>query len=125
MFLVVISEKKTTKHKNNTRHAKLPRAFDRLDLSTGEYTPLCYVPEHCFNACGISPETNEIFCREKCLNIAVFDGKGRDEIGVGLGFSWFGRMPFVMDRNIWRFFFQKEFLNLCAAGGFYKGGWFQ
>eukprot|EP00434_Breviolum_minutum_P033273 symbB.v1.2.029444.t1/scaffold3217.1/size62816/1 len=40
-------------------------AFDRLDLSTGEYTPLCYVPEHCFNACGISPETNEIFCREK------------------------------------------------------------
>jgi len=40
-------------------------AIDRLDLNTGEYTPLCYVPGHCFNGCGISPETNEIFCREK------------------------------------------------------------
>eukprot|EP00434_Breviolum_minutum_P043416 symbB.v1.2.038702.t1/scaffold6131.1/size20721/2 len=37
----------------------------RLDLSTGTYQLLCYVPTHCFNACGISPETNEIFCRER------------------------------------------------------------
>ena len=37
--------------------------FCRLDLSTGQYTPLCFVPQHCFNACGLSPD-NEIFCRE-------------------------------------------------------------
>jgi len=36
----------------------------RLDLSTGQYTPLCFVPQHCFNACGLSPD-NEIFCRER------------------------------------------------------------
>ena len=56
---------------------KLRRNFDRLDLSTGEYTPLCSVPEHCFNGCGISAD-NEIFCREVWLSVAplVFDRKG-------------------------------------------------
>eukprot|EP00434_Breviolum_minutum_P039284 symbB.v1.2.034881.t1/scaffold4582.1/size37739/1 len=40
----------------------------RLDLSTAQYTLLCYVPGHCFNACGINPQTNEIFCRERLNN---------------------------------------------------------
>ena len=71
---VAISEKKPPNKSNKTR-AFLRELF-RLDLSTAQYTLLCYVPGHCFNACGINPQTNEIFCRERWLNIAVFDGKG-------------------------------------------------
>ena len=71
---VVISEKKTPNKSNKTR-AFLRELF-QLDLSTGTYQLLCYVPEHCFNSCGISPETNEIFCRERWLGVAVFDRKG-------------------------------------------------
>ena len=71
---VAISEKKP--NKSNKTRAFLRELF-RLDLSTAQYTLLCYVPGHCFNACGIHPQTNEIFCREVWLNKAVFfDGKG-------------------------------------------------
>lgn len=61
-IFVVIFEK-NTEQKNNNKTRALLREFCRLDLSTGQYTPLCFVPQHCFNACGLSPD-NEIFCRE-------------------------------------------------------------
>ena len=99
---VAISEKKT--NKSNKTRAFLRELF-RLDLSTAQYTLLCYVPGHCFNACGINPQTNEIFCRERWLNIAVFDREGRDEISVGVGSSRLG----------------EENASLIM-GGFYKGG---
>lgn len=86
-----------TPNKSNKTRALL-REIDRLDLSTGEYTPLCYVPGHCFNGCGISPD-NEIFCREKWLS-AVFDRKG--------GMKSVGPQDlqnFLMERTIWPFSF--------------------
>ena len=61
-------------NKNNKTRALLRELF-RLDLGTGQYTPLCRVPEHCFNACGLSPD-NEIFCRERWLSVAPLDRKG-------------------------------------------------
>ena len=104
----VIFEK--TRNKNNKTRALL-RAIDRLDLNTGEYTPLCYVPGHCFNGCGISPETNEIFCREKLLSVAAFD---RISVSVGTFRAW--ENAFYDGKKIWRFFFQRIFTSLQWHG---------
>ena len=40
-------------------HVKLPLSenITRLDLRTGTYNTLCYVPGYCLNACAVSPAT--------------------------------------------------------------------
>ena len=44
------------------------RTIFRLDLSPGTaggYTPLCHIQDYCLNACGIDPDTNQIFCSQR------------------------------------------------------------
>ncbi|CAE7560705.1 yvaG [Symbiodinium natans] len=37
----------------------------QLDVSTGQYNILCTIPDKCFNACGMKPGSNFIYCIEK------------------------------------------------------------
>ena len=95
------------------------RAIDRLDLNTGKYTPLCYVPGHCFNGCGISPETNEIFCREKLLSVAAFDRISvsvRDLQGLGECLLWW-------KENL-AFFFSEDFYLPAMARFYTSHNWY-
>ena len=37
----------------------------RLDLRTGTYSTLCYVPGYCLNACAVSPADYQIYCQTR------------------------------------------------------------